>query len=79
MKQIEELIKRLETIAKDNGDSFEYALQIEPGRSGILYRFVCSEQADVHTFVEGSGATILDAVRQASESIQASCGAWGYE
>lgn len=77
MNKIDQIIQRLEAIAKLNGDSFRYSIEIRPGKT-IGYLLECKEEADGHVFVDGSGATIEAAVDNAGLSIPAALKEWGY-
>ena len=80
MNALENLVVRLEAIAKKNEDRFGYRLVIEPDRRGrkLLYRFEAEELVDGHIIVDGTGSTIEEAVTNATESIDESCERWGY-
>jgi len=79
MDKIQLLIIRLQSIAKKNRDDFSYKIDINISRSGITYRFVATETADNHEFLDGFGVTIDDAVDNAERSIEACCKQWGYK
>lgn len=76
---LEQLVMRLERIAKKNNDRFRYKVTIEPNRKGIVYLFYCEETAERHTLLCGSGVTIDEAVKQAWESIESACEKWNYD
>jgi hypothetical protein len=84
--KIQELIKRLEAIAKKNGDEFEYRIRLEPpprqglsGRKALVYRFEAIETADHHAFLDGFGNSIAEAVEAAENGVSEACKHWGYE
>ena len=87
MKELEELIRRLDRIAKTNNDEFRYRIDVHALRGpGIHIQFIAIEKADGHTFVEGFGDTqtvddngLLDAVKDADSGIEDSCKEWGYK
>ncbi len=74
---LEKLIKRLDSIAKKNGDRFKCSIEIDCGNR-IFYTFAAVESADNHVFVGGNGTTIEDAVRKTETNIESSCKSWGY-
>lgn len=76
---LDQLVMRLERIAKKNDDRFRYKVTIEPNRKGIVYLFYCEEMADGHTLLCGSGVTIDEAVKQAWDGIESSCEEWSYD
>lgn len=79
--KVNELVSRLEKVAKKNKDEFKYRIEVNPNvtRGGANYRFVCTEKADGHEFVTGAGETIGSAVDDADESVGESCEGWGYK
>lgn len=78
MKQIEELVSRLEKIANQNGDRFYYYVSVEATRVGISYEFLANEKSDGHCFVSGRGITIEIAIKNATDNIAASLVDWNY-
>ena len=80
MKELENLVARLEAIAKKNKDKFGYSIMVYPNRLGLLlYCLEVKELADGHIFVGGDGPTIELAVAAADNAIVESCESWGYE
>ena len=78
MSELEELIQLCERIAKRNDDEFKYRIAVEPGRHGVLFRFVCEETCDNHEFVTGSGGNLHNALKDARESLVSACEEWSY-
>lgn len=78
MKELDDLIERLDKIAKKNEDEFRYRIDISKTRAGLRYSFGCSETADGHTFTSGVGADIAAAVKDANDSIPEALEQWGY-
>lgn len=77
-KAIEALTARLDKVAAENDDEFNYAV-ICFRRNGIVkYDFTAVETADSHEFVSGTGFTILEAVKQAEANLPAACKDWSY-
>lgn len=76
---IETLILKLEEIAGKNGDSFRYGIGVEVTRRGISYSFVCSEKADGHEFLTGSGSSVFEAVEDAMKDLPQALKSWGYK
>lgn len=78
-KSIGDIIKRLQNIAKRNHDEFAYRIELEMTRGGeLVYWFKCIETADRHTFVDGFGTTIEEAIIGANANITEACEHWGY-
>ena len=76
---LEQLIARLEAIAKKNDDEFDYDIGVDPGPAGgIRLMFSCTEQADHHAFVNGWGDNIEEMVEDAIVGIPSSLQSWGY-
>jgi hypothetical protein len=76
---VESVVKRLSQIAEINEDRFRFAIEIEPQRVGVWYRFVAIECADGHEFVFGGGDTIEEAIVNTMEDIGKACEDWGYQ
>ncbi len=76
---IPEIIRRLQGIAKKNGDEFQYKIELEPTVRGLRYTFVCEETADGHVFVDGGGFTLDLAIQDAEGGISGACSSWGYK
>lgn len=80
MNELENMIARLDAIAKKNGDEFKYRLDLELTKSGRLaFTFVCSGAADDHEFLSASGRTIEEVVAEAYAGRLEACEAWGYK
>lgn len=80
MKEISDLVQRLEDIANKNDDVFRYRIEIDVEnlrREKFRYRFIAEETADGHTFADGSGATLDEAI--SSVDLKEACEQWGYE
>ncbi len=62
-----------------------FQVQVEPdvgwpAKNALRYRFVCTETADNHVFIETDGCEELEeAIAQATAMIPESCEAWGYK
>lgn len=78
---LQDLIERLEKIAKKNKDKFKYQIDINflPRDKKIVYTFNCIETADDHSFTTGSGDTIEEAVEDAISDIKSALESWGYK
>ena len=77
---MKKLIQRLEKIAKKNGDTFEYRINVDIDKDGdISYWFQCREIADNHTFACGDGFTIEEAIVNTTRHIPDACEHWGYK
>ncbi len=81
MEKLNQLVSRLQRIAKKNDDAFRYRIDIKPGCNGgvVFLEFVAEETADGHCFTSGSGTTIDAAVDIADAEIKNALGEWGYE
>ena len=92
MKFCEDLIRRLDRIAKKNKDEFRYVFKVRPLRGhGIVVDFEAAETTEGHVFVSGRGETesipvehnlsvaCEEAIQDALNSIEESCKEWGYE
>lgn len=81
MTNIEQLVWKLEAIAKLNDDEFRYRidLNLSRGRTKLGFGFVCEEAAEGHTFLESHGLTIEAAILDAVASIKSAVEDWGYE
>lgn len=81
MKKIEDLVRRLEAIAKKNNDKFRYCIKITANlrRPGLLYEFIAEETADGHTMFYGQGATIEAACDDANTRVYDDCRGWDYK
>lgn len=76
---LDQLVRRLERIAKKNHDHFHYKIEVSPRRNGgIECRFVCQEIADNHEFLTGIGATVDAAIFDAAKDVEEACKEWGY-
>jgi hypothetical protein len=73
------LIEKLEKIAKKNKDEFKYNMEITLVRGSINFHFECIETADNHTFVDGFGYTIEEALKNTENSINDALELWGYK
>lgn len=79
-KNIAELVTRLEQIARRNRDVFAYKIDITPKRNGsVMYRFEATEKADGHTFTDGAGETLEQAVADAANGVDDALEQWGYK
>lgn len=78
--KLEQLIGRLQEIARKNDDEFSYNVEIVPTRAiGFTFNFLCVETADSHIFVGGSGPDLEIAVEAAGKTVTRACREWGYE
>jgi hypothetical protein len=78
MSNLQSLVMRLQRVATKNKDRFAYRIHLVPCGNSIRYRFICEETADNHTFLEGDGNNIDEAVENAEADIQNACASWGY-
>jgi len=77
---MEQLIHRLEAIAKKNRDEFRYRIELDVLRDGkVRYNFIAEETADGHCLVGGSGMTIEEAVADTNAKIPEYIKSWGYK
>jgi dsRNA-specific ribonuclease len=76
---VQDLINRLQAIAKKNKDEFKYSIDLLPKGKEITYSFKAEETADGHCFTSGYGATIDEAVAAAAEYIERALEQWGYK
>ncbi len=76
---IENLIHRLQAIAKINKDEFRYSVEIQPRGKEIIYLFNGRETADSHIVFCGSGESIDDAVNATWRDIEDCCKEFGYK
>ena len=60
-----ELIKRLEAIARKNKCRFRYRIHVTPDPKGLRYFFYCEDMADGRVFVSGSGDYLEQAAADA--------------
>lgn len=75
---IKEAISALELVAEKNSEEFNYRLTVEPMHNGLLYIFECTERADGHTFIDGRGRSIEEAIDRAMSDLDEVSKSWGY-
>lgn len=75
--KVQDIITRLENIAKENSDAFTYVIHIKPSNP-IEYVFVAEEMSERHHFISGRGNTIEDALDDANKRISDRCKGWNY-
>ena len=77
--ELNNLVHRLEAIAKANHDEFGYEIKLIMSRGKLCYRFVCYEKAEYNEFITSdAGNTILEVVNNAAAEIPAACEKWSY-
>lgn len=80
MKEIEDVVKRYEKIARDNGDEFSIRINVDRDRrtKKISYEFEVIETCDGHKFSYGHGDSISGAIVSALETLPDDLRQWGY-
>lgn len=83
--KLENLIERLDKIAKKYGDEFKYQIDIENLANGLCYTFVCKfmcedtyGKVEGNTFFYGDGKTIDDAIEAANNNVENACKKFKY-
>lgn len=78
MKKLENLIFRLQHIARRNRDTFKYQIDIEAVYV-LHFTFRAIETVDKHLFLSGVGETLDEALDDAEKQIDGACAAWDYK
>ena len=78
-EQVELLVARLDKIAEQNWDNFEYNIRINTQVARGQFTFECKERTDGHVALEGSGTTIAEAILAAEAGVLEALAEWGYD
>lgn len=78
VKKLENLIFRLQHIARRNDDAFSYRIEIE-AIYVLHFTFKVVETVDHHLFLSGIGETLDEALDDAERGIDEACAAWDYK
>jgi hypothetical protein len=77
--KLNELILRLERIARANKTEFVYEIGLTPLPDGsVLSRFICQQVDGAYEFLEADGSTVDQAVEIATMEVYSTCDDWGY-
>ena len=74
---MKEIIAQLQRIAKANGDSFKYHIDIFPSKEPI-FEFVVEEDEDNHIFIQAQIEN-LEKVDISQQDLIEACNVWDYK